>query len=472
MDLKELTIPQAQEGLRKKDFSARELTESCLKRIEDLDSEINAFITVTAENALNQADKVDKEIAAGKDLPSLAGIPIALKDNICVKKGKTTAGSNILKNFISPYNATVVSKLQKNSAVILGKTNLDEFAMGSSTEHSAFGPTKNPRDMQRVPGGSSGGSAAAVASGMCLAALGSDTGGSIRQPASFCGVVGYKPTYGGVSRYGLIALTSSLDQIGPLAKTVEDARIVFEAIAGKDACDATTIEVTNENYEQKNLDRVVIGVPQEYFGKGIDEQVAAVVRKAISMLEKSGLTVEQISLPHTEYALATYYLINPAEASSNLARYDGVRYGIREQGKTMLEEYRKTRSAGFGDEVKRRIMLGTYALSAGYYDAYYLKAAKVRALIKQDFDQAFEQVDFIACPTTPTVAFKLGEKQDPLAMYAADTFTIPTNLAGICGISLPCGEANGLPTGLQLLGPTGSDFGLLAVTNKIESLLP
>ncbi len=471
MDIQKITIPQAQEGLRNKKFSARELTEACLKRIEELDPEINAFITVTAGSALEQAEKVDQQLASDSDLPPLAGIPVALKDNICLEGVKTTAGSKILENFTSPYNATIVDKLYRQNAVILGKTNLDEFAMGSSTEHSAFGPTKNPIDSSRVPGGSSGGSAAAVASGMCLAALGSDTGGSVRQPASFCGIVGYKPTYGAVSRYGLIALTSSLDQIGPLTKTVEGAKIVFEAISGEDPKDATSISISSKEQDQQMFDKVRIGVPKEYFGKGISKNVKKTIRSSIEKLKKKGAEVKKISLPHTEHALATYYLINPAEASSNLARYDGVRYGLRKQGKTMLEEYKKTRSAGFGDEVKRRIMLGTYALSAGYYDAYYLKAAKVRTLIKQDFDQAFEQVDFIACPTTPTVAFKLGEKQDPLSMYAADTFTIPANLAGICGVSVPCGEAEGLPVGLQLLGPQKSDYGLLDTASKVEKYL-
>lgn len=468
----ELTIKQAQQGLREKEFSARELTEACLARIKEFNNKLNVFITVTADEALEQANKVDELLEQGKELPPLAGIPIAVKDNICVEGVKTTAGSRILENFISPYSATVINKLQANHAVIIGKTNLDEFAMGSSTEYSAFGPTKNPLDVSRVPGGSSGGSAAAVAAGMCLAALGSDTGGSIRQPASFCGVVGYKPTYGIVSRYGLIALTSSLDQIGPLAKTAVGAETVFRVISGQDKLDATAVDVSSKNKGKEQLDKITLGVPREYFGEGLNDSVGSAVRSVISKLKEKGVKIKEVSLPHTEYALASYYLINPSEASSNLARYDGVRYGLREEGKTMREGYKKTRSAGFGDEVKRRIMLGTYALSAGYYDAYYLKASKVRTLIKEDFDNVFEEVDILACPTTPSVAFKFGEKQDPLSMYAADMFTIPANLAGICGVSLPCGETDGLPIGLQLLGPQRSDFGLLAITSKIESLLP
>jgi len=472
MELHNLTITEAHKGLKAKKFSSRELTQACLQRIDKLEDNLNAFVTITAESALEQADKVDKLISKGEAIPPLAGIPIAVKDNICTKGVETTAGSNILKGFVPPYDATVVSKLGEQQAVIIGKTNLDEFAMGSSTENSAFGPTKNPHDNTRVPGGSSGGSAAAVAVGMCLGAFGSDTGGSIRQPASFCGVVGFKPTYGAISRYGLIALTSSLDQIGPLAKSVGDTKILFDAVAGRDPYDSTTLRRVVENNPNKTgragLRGIKIGIPKEYFGEGLDSQVEKTVRQAVDQLESLGAEILEVSLPHTETALACYYIINPSEASSNLARYDGVRFGQRADGATFAEEYVRTRSEGFGDEVKRRIMLGTYALSAGYYDAFYVQASKVRTLVKKDFETAFEKVNVLVCPTTPTTAFKLGEKHDPLAMYLADIFTIPANLAGICGMSIPCGQVDNLPVGLQLLGPQQGEGTLFQVGEVCE----
>lgn len=465
MKLQQLTITEAQKGLREKKFSATELTQACLQRIEKLEAKIHAFITVTAEEALGQAKTADERIALGGELPSLVGIPLAIKDNICTKDVRTTAGSKILEDFISPYDATVISRLRQQGAIFVGKTNLDEFALGSSTENSAFGPTRNPWDLARVPGGTSGGSAAAVATGMCLGALGSDTGGSIRQPASFCGVVGLKPTYGAVSRYGLIASTSSLDQIGPLAKTGEDAALIFEAIKGRDPYDATTSEG-----DVKDVENLRVGLPQEYFSGDLDRNVSGVVKKAIADLESTGAQIIDISLPHTKDALAVYYIVNPSEVSANLARFDGVRYGLRVDGENYLEEYFKSRSAGFGDEVKRRIMLGTYALSAGYYEAFYLQASKVRRLIMQDFEAAFKKVDVIACPTSPTVAFKFGEKQDPLAMYLADIFTIPANLAGICGINLPCGFSEDLPVGLQLLAPRFGEPILFDIASAFEAL--
>ena len=458
MELCDLTITEAQRGLREKKFSAKESTQSCLQRIDKLEDRLNAFISVTPIKALKQAEKVDGMISRGEELPSLAGIPIAIKDNICTKGICTTAASRILEDFIPPYDATVVAKLREQRAIFIGKTNLDEFAMGSSTENSAFGPTKNPWNTAKVAGGSSGGSAAAVASGMCLGALGSDTGGSIRQPASFCGVVGLKPTYGRVSRYGLIALTSSLDQIGPLARTAEDTSFIFEAIRGSDPSDATSISTEVGPLPRSNLkEGFRIGIPKEYFGEGLDSDVEEIIRKAIKVMENSGGKIVEISLPHTKDALPDYYIINPSEASANLARYDGVRYGVRIEGGDFLDEYFKSRSRGFGDEVKRRIMLGTYTLSAGYYEAFYLRASKVRTLVARDFEKAFAEVDVIACPTSPTIAFGIGEKQDPLSMYMADIFTIPANLAGICGINIPCGFSASLPVGLQLLGPQFSE---------------
>lgn len=459
MDLAKLTISQARELLKKREISSVELTRSCLNEIEHLNPKINAFLSVHPDYALAQAEEADKKISRGDDASPLTGIPGAVKDNILVDGLPATAGSKILEPYRAVYDATVISRLKQAGAVILGKTNLDEFAMGSSTENSAFGPTKNPRDPSRVPGGSSGGSAAAVASFQCLWALGSDTGGSIRQPASFCGVVGLKPTYGAVSRYGLIAMASSLDQIGPFARSVEDTAMVFEAIAGQDAFDSTsspqaqyrglTEEIRNSKFEISNLK---LGIPEEYFGEGIEPEVEKAVRDAIKQFEKLGAKVSKISLPHTPHALACYYIIMPAEVSANLARYDGIKYGLS-KGKTLEEVYSETRGQGFGPEVRRRVMLGTYVLSAGYYEAYYAKAQRVRRLVRQDFENAFREVDLILAPTSPTLPFKFGERtEDPLAMYLADVYTVSMNLSGVPALSLPLPSDSGLPVGLQIIG--------------------
>ncbi|MEA2113690.1 MAG: Asp-tRNA(Asn)/Glu-tRNA(Gln) amidotransferase subunit GatA [Patescibacteria group bacterium] len=453
MSLNKLTIKKVHQGLVNKEFSSVELTESVLKQIKKRNQAINAYLTITEETALAQARRVDHKIANKEEIDYLAGIPAAIKDIILVDGVKCSAGSKILENYIASYDAEAIKRLKKTGAVIVGKTNLDEFAMGSSTENSAFGSVKNPRDLDYVPGGSSGGSAAAVADNQCIYALGSDTGGSIRQPASFCGVVGLKPTYGRVSRSGLIAFASSLDQIGPLTKTVEDSQIVFNAIKGKDKMDSTTIGRQLTVDSQQSAEKLKIGIPKEYFIKGIDPAVEKTIKKAIFQYEKKGFEVIEVSLPHAEYALSVYYIIMPAEASSNLARYDSIKYGLSEKGNDLLEGYLKTRQKGFGDEVKRRIMLGTYVLSAGYYDAYYLKAQKVRTLIKNDFVKVFEKVDVLITPTSPTPAFKLGQKtKDPLSMYLSDIYTISINLAGLPAISIPCGEFNGLPIGLQIIG--------------------
>jgi aspartyl-tRNA(Asn)/glutamyl-tRNA(Gln) amidotransferase subunit A len=464
MDLTELTIVKTHEGLQKKEFSAVELCKAYLDKIKEENKEISAFLSIAEDSALSQAKTVDNMIGEGKETPLLAGIPAAIKDNILVEDSKCTAGSKILENYTAPYDATVIKKIKDEGAVILGKTNLDEFAMGSSTENSAFGPTKNPCDLSRVPGGSSGGSAAAVAANMCCYALGSDTGGSIRQPASFCGVVGLKPTYGAVPRFGLMAFASSLDQIGPIAKNVEDCKIVFDTIKGKDELDSTSVESKIENCKLK-IEDLRIGVPKEYFIKGIESGVEKVVREAIKKYEEMGAKIIEVSLPHTEYALACYYIIAPSEASANLARYDGIKYGFSEkESKNLLEVYLKSREEGFGAEVRRRIMLGTYVLSAGYYDDYYLKAQKVRTLIKLDFNKAFEKVDVIFAPVSPTTAFKIGEKtDDPLTMYLSDIFTISINLAGLPALSIPCGKANGLPVGLQVIGKPFEDGKILGI---------
>jgi len=431
---------------------------------------------------LPQAREADARWAAWRrdpstPLPLLNGIPLAIKDVICVRGVRCTCGSRILENFIPPYEATAVARLREAGAVFLGKTNTDEFAMGSSTENSAFGPTRNPWNPERVPGGSSGGSAAAVAADLCAGALGTDTGGSVRQPAALCGVVGLKPTYGRVSRYGLVAYGSSLDQIGPITKDVRDAALLLQIIAGPDPRDATSWPAPVPDYTQAlipDLRGMRIGVPPEYFIPGMQPEVERAVREAIEVLAELGAEVIEVSLPHTRYALPTYYMIAPAEASANLARYDGVKYGLRIQGETIWDTYRLTRGIGFGPEVKRRIMLGTYALSAGYYDAYYLKAQKVRTLIRQDFERAFERVDVIVCPTSPTTAFRLGERTaDPLQMYLADIFTITANLAGICGISVPCGfDGEGLPIGLQILGPALGEEKILRVAYAYEQATP
>ena len=464
----ELTIHEAASLLRAGEITATELTGAVLDRIYAVDNDVRAYLMLIPEVALEQAAAADAAIAAARsdgsldELPALAGIPLAIKDVITVEGVQVTCGSKILEGYIAPYQATVVDRLRAAGAVILGKTNTDEFAMGTSTENSAYVTTRNPWDLDRVPGGSSGGSAAAVAAGECLGALGSDTGGSVRQPAAFCGVVGLKPTYGRVSRYGLVAFASSLDQIGPFARDVTDAAILLGAIAGYDRRDSTSVDAPLPDYlaalrpDRSELRGLRVGVPKEYFVEGIQPEVEAAVRRAIGVLAELGAEVREISLPHTDLALPVYYLIAPAEASANLARYDGIRYGLSIPGETLWDGYRKTRGQGFGQEVKRRIMLGAYALSAGYYDAYYLKAQQVRTLIRQDFEQALGQVDVIACPVTPTTAFRIGEKvNDPLSMYLSDIFTLSVNLAGICGLSLPCGfDGAGLPVGLQLIaGP-------------------
>jgi len=485
MELENLTISKTHRGLVKKEFSALEICQAYLEKIESEDKKINAFLTITKDLALSQAKKVDDMISTGRKIPLISAVPCAIKDIILVEDVKCTAGSKILENYIAPYDATVIKKLKGENCVILGKTNLDEFAMGSSTENSAFFPTKNPHNLARVPGGSSGGSAAAVAADECIFALGSDTGGSIRQPASFCGMVGLKPTYGAVSRFGLIAFASSLDQIGPITKTVEDAKIVFDVIKGKDEMDSTSVESPEiKNWELK-IKNLVIGVPKEYFTmptgrqvKGIDPEVEKVIKQAIKKYEEMGAKVEEISLPHTEYALPCYYIIAPSEASANLARYDGIKYGHSEtrnpesEIRNLLDVYLKSREEGFGPEVRRRIILGTYVLSAGYYEAYYLRAQKVRTLVKEDFDKAFRNVDAIFTPVSPTPAFKLGEKiDDPLTMYLSDIFTISVNLAGLPALSLPCGKVDNLPVGLQIIGKPFEESKILEIGKIFEKNL-
>ena len=477
MKLYELTIHEAQELLGKGEVSAVELTQAVIERIVEVDNQVKAYLTVTPELALEQAREADRRRAAGED-HALLGIPLAIKDVICTNGVPTTCGSRILEDFIPPYDATVIEHLRQQGAVILGKTNMDEFAMGSSTENSAYFPTRNPWDLSRVPGGSSGGSAAAIAADECLGALGSDTGGSVRQPAALCGVVGFKPTYGRVSRYGLVAFASSLDQIGPLGKDVTDCAIMLQAIAHYDPCDSTSMDVPAPNYAQSlipDIRGIRVGVPKEYFVEGMQPGVEAAVRAAIDTMADLGAEVDEVSLPHTEYSLPAYYLIAPAEASANLARYDGVKYGYSHpKVEDVWDAYRQTRRNGFGSEVKRRIMLGAYALSAGYYDAYYLKAQKVRTLIKQDFDEAFSKFDVLVAPTSPTVAFKIGEKvDDPLQMYLSDIFTLSLNLAGICGISIPCSFAGArvsasLPVGLQIMGDAFAEETILRVAYAYE----
>jgi aspartyl-tRNA(Asn)/glutamyl-tRNA(Gln) amidotransferase subunit A len=475
MELHQLTIQQARQKLKSREISSLELTEAMIERIIALDNEVKAYLTLTLDLARQTAHAADDRRAAGEDGP-LLGIPLAIKDVICVEGTPTTCGSRILEAFTPPYDATVIRRLRAAGAVILGKTNTDEFAMGSSTENSAFFTTHNPWDLTRVPGGSSGGSAAAVASEMCLGALGSDTGGSVRQPAAFCGVVGVKPSYGRVSRYGLVAFASSLDQIGTLGRTVADAATLLGVIAAYDPQDSTSLDWPVPDYAgalvaDTDLSGIRVGVPKEYFIPGMQAEIQDAVRAAIHKLTDLGAELAEVSLPHTDYSLPVYYLIAPAEASANLARYDGVRYGYRAQADGIKQVYSQSRGTGFGAEVKRRIMLGTYALSAGYYDAYYLKAQKVRTLIKNDFDTAFEQVDVIAAPTTPTTAFEIGEKiDDPLEMYLADVFTLSMNLAGICGLSLPCGfDGKGLPIGLQLMGPAFGEEVVFRVAHAYES---
>ncbi|MFM7321151.1 MAG: Asp-tRNA(Asn)/Glu-tRNA(Gln) amidotransferase subunit GatA [Armatimonadota bacterium] len=456
--------------VRARDVSAREVVDAVLARIEALDSGVGAFVTVTSNAARAAAGRVDARIAAGEDPGPLAGVPVALKDNLCTAGIATTCASRILEGFVPPYDATVVCRLADAGAVMVGKTNLDEFAMGSSTENSAFFPTRNPWDRDKVPGGSSGGSAAAVAADFAPVALGSDTGGSIRQPAAFCGVVGVKPTYGRVSRYGLVAFASSLDQIGPFTRTAGDAALVLGAISGHDPHDSTSLPGASTDYGAelgRDLAGVRIGIPEEYFAEGISPEVRASVLAAVGILRGLGATVEACSLPHTRHTLPAYYIVAPAEASSNLARFDGVRYGHRTTRATgHVDLYEKSREEGFGPEVKRRILIGTYALSHGYYDAFYLKAMQVRTLIRQDFETAFGRFDALVTPTTPTTAFGIGEKaDDPMAMKLADICTLSANLAGIPGISVPCGfDTSGLPIGMQLLGPALSEPTLLRIT--------
>jgi aspartyl-tRNA(Asn)/glutamyl-tRNA(Gln) amidotransferase subunit A len=474
MDLTSLTIDSSRTAIQERKMTALALAEAHYVRIQKEDGQIGAFLTLSKERALEQADRMDRMAAEGKTLPPLGGVPVGIKDVMSTRGVRTTAGSKILGRYIPPYDCTAVARLAAAGAVVLGKTNCDEFAMGSSTENSAFHPVRNPRDLERVPGGSSGGSAAAVAADMAVVALGSDTGGSIRQPASFCGVVGLMPTYGRVSRYGLIAFASSLDHIGPLAKTVKDAAMVLRTIAGRDPMDSTSADVPVPDYVAE-LDKPArgpkLGVPKEYFGEGLDDEVRHAVESAIDKLKRLGCEIVPISLPHTAYAIPTYYLVATAEASSNLARYDGVRYSHRAMGvKTLSQMYRRSRDEGFGTEVKRRIMLGTYALSAGYYDAYYLKAQKVRTLLARDFEEAFGKVDAIVTPTSPTAAFRLGEKSnDPLAMYLADIYTVTADLAGIPGISVPCGQTREkLPIGLQILGKHFDETTVLRVAYAYE----
>jgi aspartyl-tRNA(Asn)/glutamyl-tRNA(Gln) amidotransferase subunit A len=451
------SIKELHQQLVNKERSAVEIAQATLKQIEAVEPKVKAFLAVTTESALATAKAVDDKIAAGETIGILEGIPVGIKDNLCTKGIKTTCASQILANFVPPYESTVTQKLKDAGAVLVGKTNLDEFAMGGSTENSSFQTTANPWDLERVPGGSSGGSAAAVAAGECVVSLGSDTGGSIRQPASLCGVVGMKPTYGLVSRFGLVAFGSSLDQIGPFARTVEDSAILLKEIAGYDPNDSTSLKVEIPDYTQylqpKLKPGLKVGIIKETFGDGLDPTVAEKVQKAIATLTELGAEVKEISCPRFRYGIAAYYIIAPSEASANLARYDAVRYGLRQESDNLLEMYTNTRASGFGAEVKRRIMIGTYTLSAGYYDAYYLKAQQVRTLIKQDFERAFEEVDVLVSPTAPITAFKAGDKTtDPLSMYLLDLMTIPVNLAGLPGISIPCGfDSQGLPIGLQLI---------------------
>jgi len=473
-DLNRLTIADAQAKLRKREISSRDLTRACLDRIAAVEPKLNAFITVTEREALEQAGAADKRLASG-DAPPLCGIPLCIKDIYATRGVKTTCASKILANFVPPFDATVIAKLRAEGAVFVGKANMDEFAMGSSTENSAFGPTRNPYDLKRVAGGSSGGSAAAVAACECLASLGTDTGGSIREPASFCGVVGIKPTYSRVSRYGVIAYASSLDQVGPFSRTVRDAAIMLRSLAGIDRNDSTCSARPVPDYERALTGEVKglrIGVPKEYFVEGMQPEVEKSVRDALVNLQRAGARTVDISLPHTSYAVAAYYLVATAEASANLSRYDGIRYGLRVPGENNIELNEKSRAEGFGAEVKRRIMLGTFALSAGYYDAYYLKGQKVRTLIRRDFERAFETCDVVMAPVAPTTAFKLGEKtDDPLTMYLSDIFTISVNLAGLPGMSMPCGYDNtGLPIGLQIIGAPFSEETIFRVGDAYEKL--
>ncbi len=474
MELYNLTIHELHDLLKKKEVSAREISESVFSRIDDVEDKVRAYVSIYADKSFEQAKTSDRLIQDGSDFPALTGIPVAIKDNMCTEGVQTTCASRILHDFRPPYTADVIERLKGRGYVHTGMTNMDEFAMGSSTENSSYRVTRNPWDITRVPGGSSGGSAAAVAAGECIAALGSDTGGSIRQPAALCGVVGLKPTYGRVSRYGLVAFASSLDQIGPLTKDVTDCAIMLKAISGHDPSDSTSADLPVPDYQTllgRDIKGFKLGIPREYFISGMDPSVDGALREAIGVFERLGAVIEDISLPHTEYAVATYYIIATAEASSNLARYDGAKYGYRtKDADNLIDMYMKTRDDGFGPEVKRRIMLGTYVLSAGYYDAYYKKAQQVRTLIKGDFDKALGRVDAILTPTAPTPAFKIGEKtEDPLQMYLSDIFTISANLAGIPAISIPCGfTEDKLPIGLQILGRHFDEERVLQVAYAYE----
>lgn len=474
MDLYKLTAHESMDLLAKKEVTSQELTQAVIDRIETVDKQVESYITNTFESALETAKAVDEKIAKGEELMPLEGVPMAIKDNICTKDITTTCASKMLENFVPPYDAFAANKVKEINAPMLGKLNMDEFAMGSSTENSYFKKTKNPFDLSRVPGGSSGGSAAAVSADLAMYTLGSDTGGSIRQPASFCGVVGLKPTYGLVSRFGLVAFASSLDQIGPLAKDVTDAALVMNLIAGHDDMDSTSLNVPETDYTSelgKDIKGMKIGVPKEYLGEGIDEEVKQKILDAIKVYEDLGAKVEYFEMSASKYALPAYYIISSAEASSNLARYDGVKYGFRAEGfEDLLDMYKKTRSEGFGSEVKRRIMLGTYALSSGYYDAYYKKAQQVRTIIKNDFDKAFEKYDVVLTPTSPITSFKIGEKTtDPMQMYLADICTVSINIAGLPALSMPCGfDKNNLPVGLQLIGDSFAEKTILKAAYAYE----
>ncbi|MBN1626486.1 MAG: Asp-tRNA(Asn)/Glu-tRNA(Gln) amidotransferase subunit GatA [Deltaproteobacteria bacterium] len=474
MELCDMSAVDLAAMLRKGEISSREITESVFKRIDERDKTLNAYITTVMDMALRQADLADEGFRRNKNMPLLSGIPIAVKDIICTKGIRTTCASRILDGFIPAYNATVVDRIINDGAVITGKTNMDEFGMGSSTENSIIGPTLNPFDTRLVAGGSSGGSATAVAAGEAILALGTDTGGSIRQPSAFCGTAGLKPTYGRVSRYGVIAYASSLDQVGPIGRTVEDCAMLLDAIAGHDSLDSTSAEVHKPDFLKslkKDIKGLRAGLPKEYFIEGLNKGIKESINESVKQFEKNGIDAVEISLPHTKYAVAAYYLIATAEASSNLARYDGVKYGFRTADNIddIIEMYEATRSQGFGKEVKRRIMLGTYVLSAGYYDAYYLKAQKIRRMIKNDFDNAFKHVDFIITPTTPDLPFKLGEKlSDPLQMYLEDIYTIPLNLSGLPGLNVRCGDINGLPVGMQIIGKAFDEETVLRVGHGYE----
>lgn len=469
----EMSLTEARQAIQERKLSVSELVDASFRRIASTDEQVQAFLTMNEEGARNEAAAIDKRISAGEQIGLLAGIPAGVKDNIVTEGIRTTCASKFLDNFVPVYDGTVSRKLKEAGAITIGKLNMDEFAMGGSNENSAYRTARNPWDLERVPGGSSGGSAASVAAGQVTFALGSDTGGSIRQPASYCGVVGLKPTYGLVSRFGLVAFASSLDQIGPITRNVEDAALVLQAIAGYDKMDSTSAKVEIPDYAAQltgDVSGLRIGVPSEYIGQGVDPKVKEAVLAALKVFEDMGATWEEVSMPHTEYAVATYYLLASSEASSNLARFDGVRYGVRaDNPDNLLDLYLRSRSEGFGQEVKRRIMLGTYALSSGYYDAYYLKAQKVRTLIKRDFDEAFNKFDILLGPTAPTTAFRIGEQiNDPLAMYLNDILTIPVSLAGVPAISVPCGLADGLPVGLQLIGKAFDEVTVLRAAHAFE----